>query len=113
VERRYEVFVETRAPLLIDEDDCDHHHEGQLLWPGLMHLGSVATSFRISMSEYYKTKLNKWYNNRSYTRLSIESSSGLAFDEGLSILSKMTSEGPTSTLPLPDLDIGCDLVDSE
>ena len=77
---------------------------------------SVSTSIRITMSEYYKTKLNRWYHRRhSHTRLSIESSSGLGFGEGLlSTLSKMISEGPPSSLPLPDLDdIGCDLVDKE
>ena len=65
------------------------------------------------MSEYYKTKLNKWYRRGPYTRLSIGSSSGLGFGEELSMPSKMISEGPSPTPPLPDLDIGCDLVDSE
>lgn len=79
----------------------------------LTHFRSVATSIRISASEYYKTKLNKWYYYRSYTCLSIGSSPGRGFGEVLPELSKMISEGPSSTLPLPDLDIGCDFVDNE
>lgn len=79
--------------------------------------GLVAGSI---MSEYYKAKLNKRYLTTiltgftSHTCLSLMTlSSDPSFGEGPSVLSKRISEGPSSTLPLPDLDIGCDLVDRE
>lgn len=105
--------VRRKMYLLIDEGHSDDGGQSLFLHLDLMHFGSVATSISVSVSEYYKTKLNKWYHRRPYTRLSVESLSSLTFGEGLSVLSKMISEGPSSILPLPDLDIGWDLVDSE
>jgi hypothetical protein len=76
----------------------------------------VFVSISDIMNEYYRAKLNKRYCYRptsltSYTCLSLSSDPG--FGEGPSIVSKRISEGPSSTLPLPDLDVGCDLVERE
>ena len=88
--------------------------------PGLVRDGfrtiMASVSIRVIMNEYYKAKLNKWCRHcatslTSYTCLSLPSDPG--FGEGPSVLSKRISEGPSSTLPLSDLDIGCDLVDRE
>ena len=92
------------------------------VYPSLGRLtphGRATESIRIIISEYYRTKLNKWYPTVSTTPASYTCLSPIALwsDPGFcpepSRLSKRMSEGPSSVLPLPDLDIGCDLVDRE
>jgi len=64
----------------------------------------VFAFIRVIMNEYHKTKryFHRPTNLTSYTCLSLSTDPG--FGEGLSTVSRRISEGPSSTLPLPDLD---------